>query len=850
MNYQLRQYQIDCKKAIKSSYDKGITEQLIVAATGCHAKGTLILMYDGSLKRVEDIIPGENLMGNDSGPRKVLSLYRGQEMMYKIIPIKGEPFEVNESHILSLKKTPTANRYSSFEEIVNISVSDYLLKNKHFKHLYKLYKTGIEFCNNYRLPKLIKPYWLGLWIGDGAYSQPQITNEDPEIISYLEKMRLKNGYSMKKHRRGNGLYNLNISRKHVNQKLFETNEYNEFLKDFRGINGQKQIPIKYCILPYKDRLQLLAGLLDSDGYLFNNGFEFVNKSYSVADSVTYIARSLGLRVIFTKCKKSIVKLNFTGDYFRVQISGNTNIIPCKIKRKQATERKQKKNPLVTGFSIQKLKVDDYFGFEIDGNHLYCMGDFTVTHNTGKRLMAVDLIQHFKRTLFLCHREELIVQAYNEINDIYPMQVGIIKGPVFELDKKIVIGSVQTLYNRLDRINPDTFDLLIIDEVHTFIAQTYLKTVRHFTPKLRTGWTATPKRLDGLSMTNIAQKIVFEYRIENGIKDGWLCEIEAYQIKTSSDLTGIKRTAGDFNQKELSERVDNRHRNALITTKYLQYAKGRQGIAYCVDMNHAYNLRDILREHGINAEAIVSDTTRCPNRRELVERFKRGEIEVLTNCEILTIGFDYPDVGVILMGRPTQSETLYIQTIGRSTRIKSKAYQERFEENKAIILDFVDNTGKLSLINAYELEKGMEIEDRLFLPKEHRDKLIGEREERERRIKIRHEADSRINLLILPEIRAWNSEKRNDPATDKQIKWIKDIGIWQEDVEYTKEMASELIGNRPATEWQIRWLAERKYDVSAGCTLAQYQRVKWIADNKSKYAMTGEEKNKILNQLRQ
>ena len=468
---------------------------------------------------------------------------------------------------------------------------------------------------------------------------------------------------------------------------------------------------------------------------------------------------------------------------------------------------------------------------------------------GKRIQAVDLMKHFKRSLFLAHREELILQAYNEINDIWPMQAGIIKGPVFEIDKKIVVGSVQTMYNRLDRIDPKTFDLIIVDEGHHFVSPTFLKTIRHFTPKLRTVWTATPRRLDGISMTNIAQEIVFEYRIENGIKDGWLCEIEAYQIRTQSDLTGVKRTAGDFNQKDLSERVDSRSRNTLIATKYLQYAKGRQAVAYCVDIQHSYNLRDILREHGISAETIVSDTIRCPDRKELVERFKRGEFDILTNCEILTEGFDYSDVGCIIMARPTQSETLYVQCIGRGTRLKSEQFREYFKVNNCIILDFVDNTGKLSIMNAYELEKHMAIEDRMFLPKEYKEKLLLElKERRERKINQQSGADKKINLLTLPEVKVWSSEKMLEQATEKQIKWLQDIGIWQEDVEYTKAMASELISNRPVAEWQVRWLAERKYDVSEGCSLGQYQRVKYAFDMKNKYALDEKEKTKIINQL--
>jgi superfamily II DNA or RNA helicase len=135
---------------------------------------------------------------------------------------------------------------------------------------------------------------------------------------------------------------------------------------------------------------------------------------------------------------------------------------------------------------------------------------------GKRLQSVELMRHFNRSLFIAHREELIGQAYDEIEKFWPMEVGIIKGQAFEIDKRIVVASVQTLQNRLDRIKPETFDYIVVDEAHNYLSPSYLRTIRHFKPKLRTAWTATPKRLDGLSLTNIAQELVFQYRIEDGM----------------------------------------------------------------------------------------------------------------------------------------------------------------------------------------------------------------------------------------------------------------------------------------------------------------------------------------------
>jgi len=376
--------------------------------------------------------------------------------------------------------------------------------------------------------------------------------------------------------------------------------------------------------------------------------------------------------------------------------------------------------------------------------------------------------------------------------------------------------------------------ILVHNCHHYVSPTYLKSIRHFNHKLRTCWTATPKRLDGISLTNIAQEIVYQYRIEDGITDGWLSPLEAYQISTGTDLSKIKKVAGDFNQKQLSEAVDSEYRNDLIASKYLEYAKDIQSLAFCVDIDHAYNLRNIMRDRGINAHAVVSDTDRCPNRTELVNQFQNGEIDVLTNVNILTEGFDYTDVGCILMGRPTESETLYIQSIGRGTRLKSEIYGIKHGHQKCIVLDFVDNSGKHSLVNTWELEKHKPIEDRIFLSDEYKDKLIEEREKRIRTMEVKFGKDKKINLLELPEVRVWDSEKMLEPASEKQLDWIKQMGVWQPDVEYTKAMASEVISSQPAQSWQLQFLAQNGYDISQGATLGQYQRVKQSTERRNKF----------------
>jgi len=456
--------------------------------------------------------------------------------------------------------------------------------------------------------------------------------------------------------------------------------------------------------------------------------------------------------------------------------------------------------------------------------------------SGKLLMSLRIVRHYNRTLFIAHREELIMQAFDQLEQYYPLQVGIIKAGRFDNMSKIVIASAQTLHRRLHLLRKNDFDYIIVDECHHHTAPSNLKSIRHFNPELMTGWTATPKRLDGLSLSNIFEELVFSYGIEDGIRDGYLAKIDGYQIRTQADLSQVRKQAGDFNLTQLSEKVDTDKRNQLIVDKYQEYSKGEQAIAYCVDINHTIRLRDQFRKNMIRAEAIVSDETLCPNRAEILYYFKKGKIQVLTNCEILTEGWNYNDVAIGLMARPTQSETLYTQCIGRLTRLKSDRFKQRFGHDHCIVLDFVDNAGKHSLVNTYELEKDKPAKEKMFLSEKDKKEAI-EKEGREIRMQVSSFNDRKLDMFRLPEINiwsTWNPDKIIEPATERQVAFLKKLNLWQENVEYTKGQCSELIGGIPAQYWQLMKLANWGYDISRGATYAQFTKAQDQVRKKEKF----------------
>ena len=311
-----------------------------IAPAGCHEKGTEIILHDGSFKKVEDVEVGDVLMGPDSKSRNVLRLFRGREQMYEVFPVKGKSFVVNESHILSLRRGGKCNDGSN---VKNISVIDYI-NAKNIKE-YKLYKSdAITFENEQKLP--IHPYTLGVVLGEKNTTAKRFIFKDIGA-SYLGDKLTKLGL---------------MGKKSVN----------------------KFIPHMYKTSSIKNRSEILAGLIDTDGHYTNNIYEYVSKSSVLVNDVAFISNSLGLA---TTIREKIVSGVI---YYRVFISGNIDIIPVKLERKKARPRLQIKNVLHTGIEkIVKKNVDDYYGFELDQDHLYLVNDFTVHHNSGKSHILIN-----------------------------------------------------------------------------------------------------------------------------------------------------------------------------------------------------------------------------------------------------------------------------------------------------------------------------------------------------------------------------------------------------------------------------------------------------------------------------
>lgn len=354
---------------------------------GCHAVGQRVIMANGDFKRVEDVSVGDQLLGPDGLPRNVLKLCRGRDEMVRIVPKKGEPFVVNMNHILALAPCGPS---SAIKTPINLSVANWLKQSHTQRWALKLYRSPVQEFAEKDLP--IPPYILGLWLGDGHTKVPAVTTMDEEIATAWTEWGKALGLKVYRYAppfNRSATYRLTTGAGGNHGQNHALNLLRQI-----GVYGNKHIPLAYRTASVEQRRALLAGLLDTDGYCHNGVAEYSSKLKILADDVAYLARSLGLSAYVYKRRKG-TKVNgkdVQRDYFLVSISGDLDQIPTRLSRRLFKRRAQIKNHRHVSFAVEALGEGDYYGFILDGDHLYLLDDFTVTHNSGKTVCVHQICQ--------------------------------------------------------------------------------------------------------------------------------------------------------------------------------------------------------------------------------------------------------------------------------------------------------------------------------------------------------------------------------------------------------------------------------------------------------------------------
>lgn len=282
------------------------------------------------------------------------------------------------------------------------------------------------------------------------------------------------------------------------------------------------------------------------------------------------------------------------------------------------------------------------------------------------------IGHKFKVLFLAHRRELIEQISDHLGDKYLLPHGLIMAQNIEQRQySNQVGSVPTLVNRLDSWESIKFDVIIIDEAHHVKAKSYKKIIDLFPEAKILGVTATPYRLNHAGFRPEFDELIVSPSVAEFIKRKYLCEYDYYSIKPDSALQEeINRMKldfeGDYLDSEMLRVMDRDRIRAKILDTYLKFAGNKKAIVYTINRAHNIHLASQFISAGIPA-AYIDSETRESVRKETVERFRRGDIQVLFNVNIFSEGFDCPDVEVIQLARPTTSLSMYLQQVGRGLR---------------------------------------------------------------------------------------------------------------------------------------------------------------------------------------
>lgn len=297
--------------------------------------------------------------------------------------------------------------------------------------------------------------------------------------------------------------------------------------------------------------------------------------------------------------------------------------------------------------------------------------------TGKTVTFSHLIAQragIGRSVVLVHRDELANQTVDKISLVAPeLTVGVVKAERNEVDRDVVVASVQTIHrdNRLaELLAAGPIETVVVDEAHHAPAPTWTKVLTRlgsFSPygPLTVGFTATPER-DGKSL-GVWEKVVSYMSIREAIYAGYLCGVTGQTVRTSMDLGKVKTARGDYQDGSLGDALESSGAIEEIADAYVKYAADRKGVAFTPTVETAAHLAAALCERGIPAET-VSGQTPADERRAILGRLKSGATQVVTNCAVLTEGFDEPSISCVVVARPTRFHGLYVQMVGRGTRL--------------------------------------------------------------------------------------------------------------------------------------------------------------------------------------
>ena len=349
----------------------------------CFDPDTEVLMYDRSVRKIKDIHIGDKVLGPDGTPRTVLDECEGIDKMYRIHSGTGcDDQIVNSRHKIyyteynHFKKTYTDKLATPLELMKEDLHKSYIKQNRYLK---RVHPTD----NNVSSNLLLDPYYLGLWLGDGFTNSPAIINEDIEVIKWLSEYAESNGMTT------TILSDKNVPVIYLKNKVYNHKNPIKDTLQYYGILNQKDIPDDYLHGSVEDKLQLMAGLIDTDGHFSKRDriytFSQCESRKHIVDKLAFIARSLGFKCSLHMYKTAGTKhicgnKSTCQNTYTLRIIDGLYDIPCKIARKKHHWVQKRTKRSLTNFKVSYSHIGKYKGITTDGDHFFVLKDFTVVHN--------------------------------------------------------------------------------------------------------------------------------------------------------------------------------------------------------------------------------------------------------------------------------------------------------------------------------------------------------------------------------------------------------------------------------------------------------------------------------------
>ena len=390
----------------------------------------------------------------------------------------------------------------------------------------------------------------------------------------------------------------------------------------------------------------------------------------------------------------------------------------KVGIRKARPREQKKNVLVTGFKIRNVGFGEYYGFTIDGDHLYCDAQFFVHHNSGKSLVIAAIAKDVMSPLLIFQpSKEILEQNYEKMVHYGIRDVGVYSASLgIKERRKITLATIGSVNNHLEDFR--LYKYVIVDESHNINAKggMYERFIHDRPDRCVVGLTATPYRLsrsfDGgselkfLTRTRprIFSDVLYYCQISDLICQGYLADLRYFDVsnRVALDLGRVRTntTGSDYDDKSLQLEIERSGFAADLENWVLRTLKPKDGskrngilvfTRFVAESNH---LIAKLQSKGIRAAVVTADTTKR-ERERVVKAFKAHEIDVVSNAGVFATGFDYPELDTVILARPTKSLALYYQQVGRAIR--------PCEGKKGWIVDLVGNYRRFGAVSDLKIE---------------------------------------------------------------------------------------------------------------------------------------------------